>query len=159
MKRALIAALARNRVIGIENRLPWRLPSDLARFKRLTMGHHLIMGRKTFESIGKPLPGRTTVVITRGAFSAPNVCIARSLDEAFSVAGEDDMPFICGGAEVYRQSIDIADILYLTIIDKDVIGDALFPEFDIGKWSLAATEKGSENGLDWRFETWERRRS
>jgi dihydrofolate reductase len=159
MRRALIAALARNRVIGIENRLPWRLPSDLARFKRLTMGHHLIMGRKTFESIGRPLPGRTTIVITRGSFRAANVITAGSLEEAFTVAAGDDQPFICGGAEVYRQAIDIADILYLTIIEKDIVGDAIFPEFDISKWSLAGSEKGSENELDWRFETWERRQS
>src|SRR5258708_289568 len=125
MKRALIAALARNRVIGIENRLPWRLPSDLARFKQLTMGHHLIMGRKTFESIGRVLPGRTTVVISRGSFSAPNVISAGSLEEAFTVAVGDEMPFICGGAEVYRQGIELADILYLTVIDKEVIGDAM----------------------------------
>jgi dihydrofolate reductase len=159
MKRALIAALSRNRVIGIENRLPWRLPSDLARFKRLTMGHHLIMGRKTFESIGRPLPGRTTIVITRGAFNAPNVLTAGSLAEAFTVAAGDDLPFICGGAEVYRQAIDIADILYLTIVEKEIIGDAMFPEFDISKWSLSGSEPGSDNGLDWRFETWERRQS
>jgi dihydrofolate reductase len=159
MKRALIAAMARNRVIGIENRLPWRLPSDLARFKRLTMGHHLIMGRKTFESIGRPLPGRTTIVITRGAFSAAGVLTAGSLPAAFAVAAADDQPFICGGAEVYRHAIDIADILYLTIIDKDVIGDAIFPEFDISKWSLASSEKGADNDLEWRFEIWERRQS
>lgn len=157
MKRALIAALSENRVIGIENRLPWRLPSDLQRFKRLTMGHHIIMGRKTFESIGRPLPGRTTVVISRGAFSAPNVVTAASLEAAFAVAAADDQPFICGGADVYRQAIDIADILYLTVIEKEVIGDAMFPEFDIGKWSLSASERGCDNGLDWRFETWARR--
>jgi dihydrofolate reductase len=157
MKRALIAAMAQNRVIGVDNKLPWRLPSDLARFKRLTMGHHIIMGRKTFESIGRPLPGRTTVVVSRAGFSAPNVVGASSLEEAFTVAAADDQPFICGGAEVYSQAIDIADILYLTVIEKEVIGDALFPEFDIGKWSLGATERGSDNGLDWRFETWTRR--
>jgi dihydrofolate reductase len=159
MKRALIAALARNRVIGIENRLPWRLPSDHARFKRLTMGHHLIMGRKTFDSIGRVLPGRTTIVVTRGTFSAAGVLTAASLEEAFAVAGSDDMPFICGGAEIYRQSIDIADILYLTIIEKEITGDALFPEFDIDKWNLAGCEKGADNELEWRFETWERRQA
>jgi dihydrofolate reductase len=157
MKRALIAALSQNRVIGIENRLPWRLPSDLARFKRLTMGHHIIMGRKTFESIGRPLPGRTTVVVSRRGFSAPNVVTVSTIAEAFSVAGADDQPFVCGGAEIYGQAIDIADTLYLTIVEKEVSGDAMFPEFDISKWSFSIEERGSENGLDWRFEIWTRR--
>ena len=157
MKRALIAALSQNRVIGIENRLPWRLPSDLARFKRLTMGHHIIMGRKTFESIGRPLPGRTTVVISRRGFSAPNVVTVGTIAEAFSVAGDDDQPFVCGGAEIYRQAIDIADILYLTTVEKEISGDAMFPEFDISKWSFSIEERGADNGLDWRFEIWTRR--
>jgi dihydrofolate reductase len=159
MKRALIAALSENRVIGIENRLPWRLPSDLARFKRLTMGHHLIMGRKTFASIGRALPGRTTVVVSRADFSAANVLSARSIEEAFSVAANDDQPFICGGAEIYRQTIDITDILYLTIVEKQISGDALFPEFDTSKWSFSIEERGTDNGLDWRFELWTRRGS
>jgi dihydrofolate reductase len=159
MKRALIAAMAGNRVIGSDNKIPWRLPSDLARFKRLTMGHHLIMGRKTYESIGRPLPGRTTIVVTRGPFSAPNVLTAPSLEAAFAVAGKDDLPFICGGGEIYRQSIERADILYLTTIEKDIIGDVTFPEFDISQWSLQSSEHGREADLDWRFETWERRRS
>jgi dihydrofolate reductase len=158
MRRALIACLSQNRVIGADNRLPWRLPADLARFKQLTMGHHLIMGRKTFESVGRPLPGRTTVVISRGPFSAPGVTVARSLPEAFSVAAEDDLAFVCGGAEVYRQSLDDVDILYLTIIEKDFSGDAMFPEFDTSKWNLLATERHWDDALAWRYETWERRR-
>ncbi len=157
MKRALIAARAQNGIIGVENRLPWRLPSDLSRFKRLTMGHHLIMGRKTFESIGRPLPGRTSVVISRHGFTAPGVQVVGSLEAAFAVAASDDQPFFCGGGEIYRQAIDIADILYLTTIEKDFIGDAIFPEFDISKWSFRVDERGSEAGLDWRFEIWERR--
>jgi dihydrofolate reductase len=158
MKRAIIAARAENGVIGAANKLPWRLPSDLQRFKRLTMGHHLIMGRKTFESIGKPLPGRTNVVISRSGFGAPGVVSVGSLEEAFTVAAADDVAFIAGGSQIYEQAIDIADILYLTTIEKEFSGDAYFPEFDLARWNLQASERGNDGELVWRFETFARRR-
>ncbi len=108
----MIVAAAENGVIGVDNRLPWRLPADLQRFKRLTMGHHLIMGRKTYESIGRPLPGRITVVLTRTAgIDVPGVLVARSLDDAFAQAAArgDDEPFVCGGADVYAQALPECD--------------------------------------------------
>ena len=107
--------MARNRTIGVNNTLPWRCPEDLKRFKALTMGHHMIMGRKTFDSIGKPLPGRTTVVVTRNNDLAIEGCrIAHSLNEAVSICAHDAEIFIVGGAELYRQSLHLADTLYIT---------------------------------------------
>ncbi|MEA2694283.1 MAG: dihydrofolate reductase, partial [Acidobacteriota bacterium] len=120
--------MAANRVIGDGNRLPWRLPEDLARFKRLTMGGTLILGRKTYESIGRPLPGRKTVVVSRQPGYAPEgVLVARSIEEALERAGEGNV-WIAGGAEIYRQALDKAERLYLTRIEAEVPGDAFFPE-------------------------------
>jgi dihydrofolate reductase len=138
---SLIVAMAANRVIGRDNTLPWRLPDDLRRFKRLTMGHTLIMGRKTWESIGRPLPGRDIVVVTRqeGYGVPPGVSVARSVEEALEVA-EGDEVFIAGGEEIFRQTIDRADRLYLTRIDKDFPGDTFFPEFDPKRFRLVERE-------------------
>ncbi|MFN3716172.1 MAG: dihydrofolate reductase [Thiobacillus sp.] len=134
MKRprvSVIAALAKNRVIGIENRLPWRLPEDLAHFKALTLGHPVLMGRKTFESLGRPLPGRTNVVITRNRDYRPEGClVADSIPAALAACAEHDEVFFIGGAELYAQAIALADRLYLTEVDIDAAGDAWFPEFD-----------------------------
>jgi dihydrofolate reductase len=160
MRKSLIVAAAQNGVIGVENRLPWRLPADLARFKRLTMGHHLIMGRKTYESIGRPLPGRITVVLTRTAgIDVPGVVTARSLDEAFAQAGArgDDEPFVCGGAEVYRQALATCDRAYLTVVERDYTGDAIFPGVDAAEWELADAEPHPDDDPPFRFETWNRR--
>jgi dihydrofolate reductase len=158
----MIVAAAENGVIGVENRLPWRLPADLARFKRLTMGHHLIMGRKTYESIGRPLPGRITVVLTRTAgFDVPDVVVARSLDEAFAQASArgDDEPFVCGGAEVYAQALAECDRCYLTVVERQYTGDAIFPGLDAATWQCRETEAHPDNEPPFRFETWDRRRS
>ena len=136
---SIIAAMDQNRVIGIDNKLPWRLPADLAHFKALTMGHHMVMGRKTYESLpgGKPLPGRTSVIVTRdAAFSAPGCIVAHSLDEAVAACAGDDEAFFIGGADMYRQALDVAQRLYLTEVKTAVAGDAWFPEFDqIGRAS------------------------
>ncbi|HKO54683.1 MAG TPA: dihydrofolate reductase [Thermoanaerobaculia bacterium] len=142
MRISIIAALAANGVIGRGNRLPWRLSADLKRFKALTMGHHLVMGRKTFASIGRPLPGRTTIVITRDeGFRADGVEVAHSLEEALALAGNDDEVFIAGGAEVYRQALHVADRMYLTRVHSDVEGDVTFPEFDdVTEWRLDDVE-------------------
>lgn len=132
---SLLVAMVKNRVIGNNNTLPWHLPADLKRFKALTMGHHIVMGRKTYESIGKPLPGRTSVVVTRNAhFAQPGVVVAHSLETAISACGNDEEIFVIGGAEIYRQAIAFADRIYLTEIDADITGDAHFPEFDPGLW-------------------------
>ena len=127
---SVIAALAKNRVIGIENRLPWRLPEDLAHFKSLTLGHPILMGRKTFESLGRPLPGRTNIVITRNPDYRPEGClVADSIPGALALCTDDEVFFI-GGAELYAQAIPLADRLYLTEVDIEAEGDAWFPGYD-----------------------------
>jgi dihydrofolate reductase len=136
---SVIAAVARNGVIGRGGELPWHLPADLRRFRKLTTGHHIVMGRKTFETLARPLPERTNVVITRQiGFDAPGAVIAASLDEALAgarQAGETEV-FVIGGAEIFRIAIPIADRLYLTQIEGDVPGDTYFPEYDHSQWRL-----------------------
>jgi dihydrofolate reductase len=137
MTVSIIVAMTADRVIGRDNTLPWRLPADLRRFKRLTSGHHLLVGRKTWESIGRPLPGRTMVVITRRRdYRAEGVTIAHSVDEALAVAraaGEDEA-FVAGGEQVYREALASADRIYLTLVHATVAGDAFFPEHDPSDW-------------------------
>jgi dihydrofolate reductase len=146
---SLIAAMGSNRAIGIDNGLPWRLPADLRRFKALTLGHTLVMGRKTFESIGRPLPGRTTIVVTRRPdYAPPGIEVAHSVEEALTRAmralpEKGDNPeeiFIAGGEEIFRQTLDRADRLHLTWIEKEFPGDTFFPEFDESAWRLAERE-------------------
>jgi len=153
--------VARNGVIGIENRLPWRLPEDLKHFKRLTLGHHLIMGRKTFESIGRPLPGRVTVILTRDqGYRVPTCLTAGSIEAALKKCGEDPEVFVVGGAELYAQFLPLADRLYLTEIDADFAGDAYFPAYDRTLWREAGrTPHLSETGLAYAFVTYQRRRA
>ncbi len=135
---SLIAAMDRRRGIGVGNQLPWRLSADLKRFRELTMGHHIVVGRKTFESIGKPLPGRQMIIITRDReFQAEGCFIRHTVEEAISSAkqhGENEV-FICGGAEIYNQTIALADRLYLTLVDAEVAADTFFPEFDESEWT------------------------
>ncbi len=143
MRLSIIVAMAQNRVIGRDNRLPWRLSADLKRFKELTVGHHLLMGRKTFESIRRPLPGRTLVVISRGKPSLPEgVLLAHSLDEAIAIAraAGDDEAFVGGGGEIYRLALPLADRIYLTWVHADFEGDTEFPDYDESEWSLLAKE-------------------
>jgi dihydrofolate reductase len=141
---SLIVAMAKNRVIGVNNTLPWQLPADLKHFKSLTMGHHIIMGRKTYESIGKPLPGRISVVVTRNAnYSMPGVIVVNSLESAITVCGNDEEIFVIGGAEIYRQAIKLADRIYMTEIDVEISGDAHFTEFDIKAWRKTTRESHS----------------
>ncbi|HYO72378.1 MAG TPA: dihydrofolate reductase [Archangium sp.] len=135
-----IVAMATNRCIGRDNTLPWRLPADLKRFKQLTMGHTLVMGRKTYESIGRPLPGRSTVVVTRQRDYAPEgVQVAHSLEQALELARGDEV-FIAGGADLYRQAMAHVRRLYLTRIGRDYEGDTFFPEVDLSGWRLLAEE-------------------
>lgn len=154
----VIAAMARNRVIGIRNTLPWRLPEDLKHFKALTMGHHIIMGRKTYESIGKPLPGRTTVIVTRDAgYRAQGCLTATSIDAAIAACGDDPEVFFVGGAELYAQVLPRADRLYLTEIQAEYPGDAWFPEFDRSAWREVDRQAHvSDTGLAYHFVTLER---
>ena len=140
MTLSAIVAMAANRCIGKDNTLPWRLPADLKRFKQLTMGHTLLMGRKTYESIGRPLPGRTTVVVTRQRDYAPEgVRVAHSLEQALELARGDEV-FIAGGADLYRQALERVRRLYLTRIDRDYPGDTFFPEVDLSGWRLVTEE-------------------
>jgi dihydrofolate reductase len=149
---SLIAAMAANRVIGIDNTLPWRLPADLQHFKRLTLGHHILMGRKTYESLGRPLPGRTMIVITRNRdFAAAGCLVAGSPEEAIAACASDDEIFFIGGADLYRQALPLADRLYLTEIQRDIAGDAWFPEFDHNVWRETERRRESSDGLEYDF--------
>ena len=135
MIRSLVIAQAANRVIGRDNRMPWHLPADLAHFKRVTMGRPVIMGRKTWESIGRALPGRLNIVITRTAsFTAPGATVVGSLDEAYRAAGDVDEVFIIGGGQVYAEAMATADRIYLTEIAAEPEGDTWFPAFDRSQW-------------------------
>ncbi|HEX9776742.1 MAG TPA: dihydrofolate reductase [Geopsychrobacteraceae bacterium] len=150
MRISLIVAMAANRVIGRTGQLPWHLPGDLARFKRLTMGYPLIMGRKTFESIGRALPGRRTIVLSRQAdYRAAGCRVVNGLDEALKLVWDDDEVFICGGEELYRQALPLAQRIYLTELDRAVAGDSFFPE--IPEHFLAIEEQQIEEEERYRF--------
>jgi dihydrofolate reductase len=165
MRISIIAAVAENGVIGRQGKLPWRLSDDLRRFKHLTMGHTIIMGRRTWESIGRPLPGRRTVVVTRQTdYRTANaeVKIAASLNDAlnFAEAARDDEAFIVGGAELYRESLSRANRLYLTRVCAAVEGDTSFPEIEWHNWQLVESEEhdaNEKNEFAYRFETYDRR--
>ena len=143
MTVSLIVALSTNRVIGRDGDLPWHLPADLRHFKRTTMGHHLIIGRRTWEEVGKPLPGREMVVVTRSRNYAPEgVRVVRSVEQALEIAAADDEPFIGGGAQIYRIALarDLVDRIYLTRVHAEVEGDTYFPEIDLDDWELRSEE-------------------
>lgn len=125
-----IAAMSRNRVIGRGGQIPWHLPDDFRFFKRTTLGHVLVMGRKTFESIGRPLPGRDTIVLTRSTWSHPGVLTAASLDCLPLAPDDPRQVFICGGAQVYAQTLPFCSDLYLTLVKREVEGDTFFPAFE-----------------------------
>lgn len=160
MSLSLIVAMDRNRVIGRDGDLPWRQRADLQRFKRVTMGHAIIMGRKTWDSIQRLLPGRTTIIVTRQSpWSVDGALTAHSLEEAVRLAGEDGEPFITGGAQLYQQALPLVDRLYLTRVDAEVEGDTYFPELDLAGWELVesqAQEADEANQFPAVFEVWER---
>jgi dihydrofolate reductase len=138
---SILVAMAKNRTIGINNTLPWRIPEDMKHFKTLTMGHHIVMGRKTYDSIGRPLPGRTTVVVTRSRDLQIEGClVAHSLDEAIAACEPDREIFIVGGAEIYAQAMSSANRIYITEIQKEVEGDAWFPEIEKSGWLEVSRE-------------------
>ena len=131
----IIAAIGKNGELGKNNDLIWHLPNDLKRFKKITLGHHVIMGRKTFESLGKPLPNRKTIIITRNTdFNVDDCTIVNSLEAALKAAVADPNPYILGGAEIYHQAINIADRLDLTLVDANFEADAFFPKIDASRW-------------------------
>ena len=148
MKVALIVAMSEDGTIGDKGKIPWHISDDLKRFKRLTMGHPIIMGRKTYESIGKPLPGRTNIVLTRSPdFTAPpGVLKFDSLDAALDHCRQqgEKLVFIVGGSEVYRQALPVADKLFITEVHQCVTGDTKFPEYDRNQWIEVAREPGPE---------------
>ena len=133
----IIAAIATNNALGKNNDLIWHLPDDLKRFKKVTLGHHVIMGRKTFESLGKPLPNRTTIIISRNPdYHVEGCVVVNSLPKAIKAASIDENPYILGGAEIYRQAMEHADLLDLTLVHQVFEGDAFFPEIDLEIWTM-----------------------
>jgi len=133
---SIIVAIGNNRVVGINNSLPWKLPADMEHFKQLTMGKPVIMGQKTFESIGKPLPGRTNIILTRDKNFKPEGCtVVYSIEEALAAAKNFEEVMIAGGVSIYAQFLPLADRMYLTLVEGDFAGDAYFPEFDYNDWS------------------------
>lgn len=148
---SLLVAVARNGVIGNKGKLPWHLPADLKRFKELTMGHHIIMGRKTYESIGRLLPGRTTVIVTRRPdYHVPGAIVAHSLEEAIAACKGDDEIFVVGGAEIFREALPIAGRIYATEIHTEVEGDVFFPEWNKSDWKEIGRTR-CQNGLNCDF--------
>ena len=157
---SLIVAMAKNRVIGADGRIPWHLPNELQLFKSVTMGHHIIMGRKTWESITRLLPGRTTVIVPRRRdFSVPGALVAHTLDEAIKYCAGDSEIFIIGGGELYRAALPLADRIYLTVVDAEPAGDTRMPELDAAQWRLTDTKKygkDERHAHDYRFEVHDR---
>lgn len=154
-KISIIVAMAKNRVIGKENDMPWHLPADLQHFRKITSGKPIIMGRKTYESIGRPLPKRHNIIISRNTEYKVEGCdVVSSLDEAVKCAGEVEELFIIGGGFLYNQTIDQADRLYLTFIDLEVDGDTLFPEYEhlaIRKIASEHHKKDEQNPYNYEF--------
>jgi dihydrofolate reductase len=157
----LIAAVAENNALGLDNQLLWHLPDDFKRFKNITSGHYIIMGRKTFESFPKPLPNRTHVIITRQKeFFYENCIVVDSLQKAIAICPTAEETFIIGGGEIYTQSIEIADKLDLTKVHHSFDADTFFPEIDLNKWKLVSAEfhpKDEKHLFDFTFETYLRK--
>lgn len=160
MTISIIAAMGNKRVIGIENRLPWQLPADMQWFRRCTMGKPIIMGRTTFESIGKPLPGRKNIVVTRNKqYQLDGAVVVHSLEAAIEAVQGDDEAMIIGGSNIYNQALDIANKLYITHIHADFEGDSWFPAYDESQWSVVSREEhlaDEKNGYDYSFVVLER---
>lgn len=157
----LIAAVAENNALGKNNQLLWHLPEDFKRFKNVTSGHYIIMGRKTFESFPKPLPNRIHVIITRQKDYSPENCIVvDSLPKAISACPKEEEIFIIGGGEIYKQSIEMADKLDITRVHHTFEADTFFPEIDVAKWELASSEfhpKDEKHLFDFSFQTYLRK--
>ena len=157
----LIVAVADSGVIGRDNTLPWHLPEDLKRFKRLTMGKPMVMGRKTFESIGKPLPGRQNIVVTRDAnYQRDGVTVVHDLDAAVRAAGDVPEIMVIGGAELFRLSLPLAGRIHLTRVHGDIVGDVLWPALDVREWQVIEREHhdaDERHAYSMTFEVWEKR--
>ncbi len=160
----IIAAVAKNNALGKNNDLIWRLPADLKRFKKVTLGHHVIMGRKTFESLGKPLPNRTTIIISRNEdYRVEGCIIVNSLEKAILAAKNDANPYILGGGEIYRQALDHADILDLTLVHHSFEdADTFFPTIDFKKWKEITRidfKADKTHQFDYSFVTYKKKRA
>ena len=156
-----IVAMSKNQVIGVNGDLPWRLPEDLKRFKTLTMGHPIIMGRHTFESIGRPLPGRTNIILSRQTNYAPQgVIMAHDKDEAIAAASKaagNEEIFIIGGGHIYKEFLDKTERFYLTLVDRQIQGDTFFPKLNWQKDFILINEASSDfEGLGFKFMTYQR---
>jgi dihydrofolate reductase len=139
---SLIVAMGKNRVIGANGTIPWRLPNELQLFKRVTIGHHIVMGRKTWESIGRLLPGRTTVIVTRQTgYAVPGALVTPSLPAAIQACGDDAEIFVIGGGELYREALPLAQRIYLTTVDAEPAGDTRMPDFDSNDWREISSER------------------
>jgi dihydrofolate reductase len=167
---SVLAAMAQNRIIGNNNAIPWRLPHDLKHFKELTMGHPIIMGRKTHDSIGRLLPGRTSIIITRQPdYEVPGALVVNSIGEALSICSQTRSEegehldqvnecFVIGGADIFQQMLPLCDRIYMTEIHRDFEGDAYFPEFDRNDWrEVSHEEHVDDNGLEYHFATLDRK--
>lgn len=154
----LIAAAAENNALGKDNDLLWHLPEDFKRFKQITSGHYIIMGRKTFESFPKPLPNRTHIIITRQEeYLAEGCLVVHSLEEALKIAPQNEEVFIIGGAQIYQQALPFADKIDLTRVHIELDADAFFPEFNTSEWNLVFSEKqfkDEKHQFDFTFETY-----
>ncbi len=151
---SLIVALAKNGIIGANNRIPWHVPGEQKLFKQITMGHHIVMGRKTYESIGRLLPGRTTVIVTRQRdYVVPGAIVAHSLHDAINAAARDEEIFVIGGAELFREALPIADRIYLSVVDVEAEGDVSMPKIDETRFR----EISSEDYPGFRYAVLERR--
>lgn len=146
----IIVAVSKNRFIGKDNRLLWKLSSDLKRFKTLTLGQSVVMGRKTFESIGKPLPGRRNIIVTRNeGYQSENCEVVNSIEEALLLTNNDC--FIIGGGEIYSQSLGISDKVYLTLVDCEIQGDVIFPELDSTWREISRTDFESDEKNEYKY--------
>ncbi len=158
-KISIIVAMSKNRVIGVKNSLPWHISEDLKRFKRLTTGYPIIMGRKTFESIGKPLPERRNIVISRNQnLKVQDVEVVKSIEDALKICSSENLIYIIGGEQIYNLAMPYANNIHLTEVNKEVEGDAFFPEFDKKEWKEIAREN-SKDFIDTSYSFVEYRRS
>ena len=158
---SIIVAMAKNRVIGANNRIPWHLPAELKLFKEVTMGHHMVMGRRTWESIGRLLPGRTSVIVTRQRdYKVDGAVVAHSLKAALEACAGDEEAFVIGGAELFREALPLADRLHLTVVDTEPEGDTLMPAIDLDDWQETASwssPANERNPLAFRYTLYERK--
>jgi dihydrofolate reductase len=138
---SIIAAMAKNRVIGVHNSIPWHLPSELKLFKSITMGHHIVMGRNTWESMRRLLPGRTTVIVTRQRdYKVAGATVVHSIEEAIAACAGDDEIFVIGGAQLYNTALPVADRIYLTTVDAEIEGDTFMPDIDLSEWQVHSSQ-------------------